>query len=154
DRQQAGIAHLIGYISSFLIYITILIYGTTVMRGVSEEKTSRIAEIIISSVKPFQLMLGKIIGIGAVGLTQFLLWAMLIVLFSAGVLFFLPQELIQMTCDAPASGMKQAALDFSSVNLPLILCCFVFYFLFGYLFYASLFAAVGSAVSDDAQDTQ
>src|SRR6478735_9964308 len=72
--QEAGLSYAIGYISGFLIYIVLFIYGTMVMRGVMEEKVSRIAEVIISSVKPFQLMLGKILGIGAVGLVQFLIW--------------------------------------------------------------------------------
>jgi ABC-2 type transport system permease protein len=73
-KGNSGLAYGIGYGSGFLIYITLLIYGTMVMRGVTEEKTNRIAEVVISSVKPFQLMIGKIVGIGAVGLTQFLIW--------------------------------------------------------------------------------
>jgi ABC-2 type transport system permease protein len=154
-NERSGIAYGVGYISSFLIYITILIYGTMVMRGVSEEKTNRIAEIIISSVKPFQLMMGKIIGIGAVGLTQFLMWMVLVVIFGSVMFAFMPNEVMQQAGNAEAQ--RQAAsiqADLATVNLPLIIFCFIFYFVFGYLFYASLFAAVGSAVSEDAQDTQ
>lgn len=154
DKEKIGIAYLTGYISSFLIYIIILIYGTMVMRGVSEEKTNRIAEIIISSVKPFQLMMGKIIGIGAVGLTQFILWMVLIVVFSATAFLFISPE----TVTGGNAASKADTIDFlaalQQVNLPLILVCFVYYFIFGYLFYASLFAAIGSAVNEDSQDTQ
>ena len=153
-KEHSGIAYAVGYTSSFLIYIIILIYGTMVMRGVSEEKTNRIAEIIISSVKPFQLMMGKIIGIGAVGLTHFFMWIVLVVLFALVMFNFLPQEVL----NEASKGAEQPSMRFGSelatVNFPLIILCFIFYFIFGYLFYASLFAAVGSAVSEDAQDTQ
>jgi len=154
-NEHSGIAYVVGYTSSFLIYITILIYGTMVMRGVSEEKTNRIAEVIISSVKPFQLMMGKIIGIGAVGLTQFFMWLILVVIFASALVMFLPPHLLQDAGNA--STQSQAAgiqAELSAVNLPLIIFCFIFYFIFGYLFYASLFAAIGSAAGEDSQDTQ
>jgi ABC-2 type transport system permease protein len=155
QKEKSGIAYAVGYTSSFLIYIIILIYGTMVMRGVSEEKTNRIAEIIISSVKPFQLMMGKIIGIGAVGLTQFFMWIILAIIFVAVLFMFIPPELMQQASGAGAQSEAagiQAKL--STVNLPLIIFCFIYYFIFGYLFYASLFAAVGSALNEDSQDTQ
>jgi ABC-2 type transport system permease protein len=155
DGKQSTVGFAVGYISSFAIYITILIYGTMVMRGVSEEKTNRIAEIIISSVKPFQLMMGKILGIGAVGLTQFFLWIVLIIIFSSASFLFLPHEVVQdagsAESQAHAAGFLQSL---STINLPLVIFSFGFYFIFGYLFYASLFAAVGSAINEDAQDTQ
>jgi ABC-2 type transport system permease protein len=155
ENGKSGIAYAVGYTSSILIYITILIYGTMVMRGVSEEKTNRIAEIIISSVKPFQLMMGKIIGIGAVGLTQFFMWILLVIIFALVLFNFLPQEMLN---EAGRQSAQQQSTGFGSsmagINFPLIIPCFLFYFIFGYLFYASLFAAVGSAVSEDAQDTQ
>jgi ABC-2 type transport system permease protein len=154
-KEHSGIAYAVGYTSSFLIYITILIYGTMVMRGVSEEKTNRIAEIIISSVKPFQLMMGKIIGIGAVGLTQFFMWIVLVILFALVMFNFLPQDVLneasKQSAGQPSMGLPS---ELARVNFPLIILCFIFYFIFGYLFYASLFAAIGSAVSEDAQDTQ
>lgn len=152
NDADKSLAYGIGYASSFAIYITILVYGMMVMRGVSEEKTNRVAEIIISSVKPFQLMMGKIVGIGAVGLTQFLIWLLLLVIFASGLFLLVPAHLLEQA----AAGSSNASLspDISGLNLPLIIFCFVFYFLFGYLFYASLFAAVGSAVSEDAQDNQ
>ena len=154
-NQKSGIAYGIGYGSSFLIYIAILIYGTMVMRGVSEEKNNRIAEIIISSVKPFQLMMGKIIGIGAVGLTQFFMWLVLVVVFVLVLFAILPPDALGEAgkqAAQPEASALQASL--MSVNIPLVLFCFLFYFIFGYLFYASLFAAVGSAISEDSQDTQ
>jgi len=158
----------IGWGSGFLIYLTMLIYGMMVLRGVMEEKTNRIAEVIVSSVKPFQLMMGKIIGIGAVGLTQFLMWIVIIFAIMFGVHLFASPETLQQVQAMQQSGgamgnnveASQAAQTIYSiqhaagtVNWPLILGCFFFYFLGGYLFYASLFAAVGSVV-DDVQNSQ
>lgn len=167
-KGNSGLAYGIGYGSGFLIYITLLIYGTMVMRGVSEEKTNRIAEVVISSVKPFQLMIGKIVGIGAVGLTQFLIWIILLIGLTSAATAFLSKETLQQaqesTQQMPGGNMQATAgtaggfNDFKDVlseaNWPLIVGCFLFYFLFGYLFYASLFAAVGSTVNEDANDAQ
>lgn len=167
-KSDSGLAYGIGYASGFLIYITLFIYGTMVMRGVMEEKTNRIAEVIISSVRPFQLMLGKILGIGAVGLTQFLMWIILIIGLGTAASAFLSPETLQQASEASQQMQSQqsqmatgAAAQFgemkdmmSNVNWFLIIGCFLFYFLFGYLFYASLFAAVGSAVNEDPQDAQ
>jgi ABC-2 type transport system permease protein len=164
------LSYIIGYISGLLIYILTFIYGAMVMRGVMEEKTNRIAEVIISSVKPFQLMMGKITGIGAVGLTQFLLWVVLL-----GGLAVVAQGLIPHDTWKDVEQLQQAnAMGNSSVvkvsgaarqiyqitsavhtaNLGLILFCFLFYFIGGYLFYSALFAAVGSAVNEDPQEAQ
>lgn len=166
-KGNSGLAYGIGYGSGFLIYITLLIYGTMVMRGVTEEKTNRIAEVVISSVKPFQLMIGKIVGIGAVGLTQFLIWIVLIVGLITAASALLPGETLQQAQEAsrqmPNGNMQAASAaagfhDFtntlSDANWFLVIGCFLFYFLFGYLFYASLFAAVGSTVNEDANDAQ
>ncbi|MDB5249908.1 MAG: hypothetical protein JWQ40_4302 [Segetibacter sp.] len=169
-KGNSGLAYGIGYGSGFLIYITLLIYGNMVMRGVTEEKTNRIAEVVISSVKPFQLMIGKIVGIGAVGLTQFLMWIILIAGLTAGATAFLPKETLQQAQESsqqmPGAGgnvkaASSAATEFNEIkntlgeaNWVLIIGCFLFYFLFGYLFYASLFAAVGSTVNEDANDAQ
>lgn len=165
-KANAGLAYGIGFGSGILIYITMFIFGAMVMRGVMEEKTNRIAEVIVSSVKPFQLMLGKIIGIAGVGLTQFLLWIGLIMLITAGASHFLSADALQAAQQASASNpatMQQAGMaskmmevseTFSGVNWPLIIGCFLFYFLGGYLFYAALFAAVGSVVNEDPQEAQ
>ena len=164
---NSEIAYGVGYAAAFLIYITLFIYGAMVMRGVMEEKTNRIAEVVISSLRPFQLMMGKIVGIGAVGLTQFFLWIVLITVFSGIINSFLTEEMLKQvqenSSQMPGSQVQnnQALIilaetkqTLSSVNWALVIGCFIFYFLFGYLFYASLFAAVGSAVNEDAQDAQ
>lgn len=166
-RGNSGLAYGVGYAAAFLIYITLFIYGAMVMRGVMEEKTNRIAEVVISSVKPFQLMMGKIIGIGAVGLTQFFMWIILIMFFTTAVNLFIPAEVMEQVKNAssqmPSSNVQtsqaimslaKAKNELSAVNWPLIIFCFIFYFLFGYLFYAALFAAVGSTVNEDPQDAQ
>jgi ABC-2 type transport system permease protein len=138
------------------------------MRGVMEEKTNRIAEVIVSSVRPTQLMMGKIIGIGAVGVTQFILWIILIFILSSGLGMLIPKDVLMQVNDAnqqmnqtmPGAGngaimaLANAQQELSTVNWPLIIGCFLFYFVFGYLFYAALFAAVGSAVNEDPQDAQ
>ncbi|MBC7902976.1 MAG: ABC transporter permease [Gemmatimonadaceae bacterium] len=169
EKGNSAVAYGVGYGAGFLIYITLFIYGAMVMRGVMEEKTNRIAEVIISSVKPFQLMMGKIIGIGAVGLTQFLMWIILVTVFSSILTAFIPPELLSQVEEANKTmpggamgmqgsdamiGLANATHTLSSVNWWLIVGCFIFYFIGGYLFYAALFAAVGSAVNEDPQDAQ
>ena len=153
-QSVSDVARGVGYSAGFLIYFILLIYGTTVMRGIMEEKTTRIAEVIISSVKPFQLMLGKILGIGAVGLTQFLIWGVLIYILQLIVPTLFPQVGHALRSAGPGSTLGMFLQEARALNFPLILGCFIFYFLGGYLLYASLFAAVGSAVSDDAQEAQ
>jgi ABC-2 type transport system permease protein len=165
ERSNSGLSYGIGYGSGILIYMTLFIYGAAVMRGVMEEKMNRIAEVIISSVKPFQLMLGKIIGIAAVGITQLLIWIILIIILSSVTSSIFSAEALQhanaMKSVAGAAGNSSAAINFLSAkstflsaNWGLIIPCFLFYFLGGYLFYASLFAAVGSVVNEDPQEAQ
>ena len=164
QETSSEIATMIGYVTGFLIYLVILIYGMGVMRGVMEEKTNRIAEVIISSVRPFQLMMGKIVGIALVGLTQFLLWLIL----TGSLQFLLPlfiPELRQAMHPSSAAGMdamskvptSELAGIFNSLSnqhWSLILSCFLFYFLGGYFLYAAMFAAVGSLVNEDQQEAQ
>jgi len=165
NDTKVGISYGVGYASGFMIYLVLFIYGTMVMRGVMEEKTNRIAEVIISSVKPFQLMMGKITGIGAVGLVQFIIWVALTVTLRFILPLFVPG--MRETANVMNHGANEAlqtakqsgALDnlmhgLSDINFPLIIGCFIFYFLGGYLLYSSLFAAVGSAVNEDPQDAQ
>ena len=165
EKSNSALSYGIGYGSGFLIYITLFIYGAAVMRGVMEEKMNRIAEVIISSVKPFQLMMGKILGIAAVGLTQLLIWIVLIVLLSTVTTSFISSETLQhaqaMNSSMGAAANNSAAMNFLnakstflSANWALIIPCFLFYFVAGYLFYASLFAAVGSVVNEDPQEAQ
>jgi len=160
-----GATYVVGFIASFLIYLALFIYGAQVMRGVIEEKTNRIIEVIVSSVKPFQLMMGKILGIGAVGLTQFLLWIILSAGISsiAGQLMIQESEIITSTeqldekeeiatnTNSPAQQFFKAA---NTINFPYILGTFLFYFIGGYLVYSALFAAVGSAVDNETETQQ
>lgn len=147
-KSNVGTAKGIGFISGFLIYFILLVYGSQVMMGVMEEKTSRIAEVIVSSVKPFQLMLGKIIGIGLVALTQFLLWiAFVFIIFNVTKASGAGNTMIGRA----VGGIQDS---FTGINLPLILFFFSFYFLAGFFFYASLYAAVGSSVNEDMREAQ
>ena len=155
-KSKAEASMGIGFICGILIYIFIFMYGTMVMRGVIEEKTSRIVEVIISSVKPFQLMMGKIIGVALVGLTQFLLWIFLtIAITSVAELMFINAG--SMSTELSSTQQSSLLIELSNltggINLVQIFISFIFYFLAGYLMYSSLFAAVGSAVDAEA-DTQ
>ena len=164
SESNSGLAYGIGFGSGFLIYMTLFIYGAAVMRGVMEEKMNRIAEVIISSVKPFQLMSGKIIGIAAVGLTQLLIWLTLILILSTVFSSLISPETLQnaqAASHAMSAGDNSSMMNFInakntflSANWALIIPCFLFYFLGGYLFYAALFAAVGSIVNEDPQEAQ
>lgn len=168
-ESKSQLASIIGYVSGILLYMFMFFYGFNVMQSVMEEKTNRIAEIIVSSIKPFQLMLGKIIGVALVGLTQFAVWVVLsLILFSiasgllAGTGAMTP-EMAQDMANNPAlsqgnaidpNTMQAAMAQLASVNWLGIISWFVFYFLGGYFLYASLFAAVGSLVNEDAQESQ
>jgi ABC-2 type transport system permease protein len=145
-RADSGTAAGIGFACGMLIYVILLLYGSQVMMGVMEEKTNRIAEVIVSSVKPFQLMLGKIIGIGLVALTQFLIWVTFI--------FVIYNLTSASGGGAVGSMVGQAQKVFTSINVPLILFCFGFYLLGGFFFYSSLYAAIGSAVNEDMREAQ
>lgn len=160
---SAELAIIIGMIAAFVIYMFIVVYGAQVMSGVVQEKTSRIVEVIISSVKPFELMMGKIVGIAMVGLTQFALWVILtlIIVSSLTAVFGTSmdmdsyQQVQGMNMTATALPVSQegvmpellaALANFNFVETGIL---FVVYFLGGYLLYASLFAAVGSAVDNE-----
>lgn len=176
EKQSfSEVSYILGFVAGFLIYMVIFMFGSQVMRGIIEEKTSRIVEIIVSSVKPIQLMLGKIIGIAFVGLTQFALWIIFtfILIFSVQesnpeVFKYkepdkvmvqnkgmsqseLAQQAEALSVTNDASNKVLAAMQ--NINFPLIIGMFLFYFIGGYLLYASMFAAVGSAVDSEA-DTQ
>jgi ABC-2 type transport system permease protein len=164
---SAELALVIGMISAFVIYMFIVIYGAQVMSGVVQEKTSRIVEVMISSVKPFELMMGKIIGIAMVGLTQFMLWVVLTIAISmaAGSLMGSDMDMnslqqanqmgmqTSMPVNQNPDEIQQLFSMLSGFDFTQIIVLFVVYFLGGYLLYASLFAAVGSAV-DNETDTQ
>jgi ABC-2 type transport system permease protein len=160
DQENKGYAEaaaLVGTIMGFAIYISLFFYGTMIMKGVMEEKTNRIVEVLTSSVKPFQLLMGKIVGVGAVGLTQFLLWMIL-----TGLVYFFSLPLLAATLGSSVSHLNQmntADVDPDSFlafihnirQLPLVQMGFLFPFFFvgGFLLYGSLFAAVGAAMGED-----
>ena len=174
-ETHAELSMIIGYASGMLIYFFIFLFGSQVMRGVIEEKSSRIIEVIISSVKPFQLMLGKIAGVGLTGLTQFIIWILLTFLFitiSQKVFFpeltktsaeqvlaqdiMSPQSKISQDIkfeDVEVSMLEDIYKSLKLVHITFILGMFIFFFLGGYLLYASFFAIIGSAVDNEA-DTQ
>lgn len=173
----------IGYIASFMIYMFIFMFGSMVMRSVIEEKTTRIIEVIVSSVKPFQIMMGKILGVASVALTQFVIWIALTVAIVAGVSSVLGTDTLKAKMAQPTQmvqsmGVETAQVDggiatavtnvqeetelegaagflqaLRNINYLPIVLCFIVYFSLGYLLYSSLFAAVGAAVDNEA-DTQ
>jgi ABC-2 type transport system permease protein len=167
SSKAKNVASIIaGGAAGYLLFMFVMIYGTSVMRSVIEEKTSRIIEIIVSSVKPFQLMLGKIIGNASAGLLQFLIWGIILFIISIVASSLLGIDMVEMQTSKVSAeqmdAMKQAAsggkleqIMKEVLNLPLfkIFCLFIFYFLGGYMLYSSLFAAVGAAV-DNETDTQ
>jgi len=160
DKGEEGNAissYAIGYGSGMVLYFFMLFYGMSVMRSVMEEKTNRIAEIIVSSVKPFQLMLGKIIGVALVGLTQFLIWiAFILILGTAflGTMHFSGDTINAANTANTPDLMGGFNILMASTNWISIGLWFLFYFLGGYFLYAALYAAVGSLVNEDAQESQ
>lgn len=178
ETSSTELSMAIGFISGLLIYIFIFMYGALVMRGVIEEKTNRIVEVIVSSVKPFQLMMGKIVGVAMVGLTQFVLWIVFTLIIVTTFMSFYATEMntyhssqLNMQEEILSSGMKDSGgtadlaspeineslamvmNSIDSINFGIIVGMFLFYFIGGYLLYGALFAAIGSAV-DNETDTQ
>ncbi len=156
----------LGLILAMIIYMVIFVFGGQVMRGVIEEKTSRIIEVIVSSVKPFELMIGKIIGIALVGLTQFLLWAVLTLTITSVASAFLPaqdmfstgtvmsEQITEMAGSTDDDALLTKVFEvINSINFKDILWCFLLYFIGGYFLYSAMFAAIGAAV-DNETDTQ
>jgi ABC-2 type transport system permease protein len=170
-KSSTEMAMAIGYASGFIIYMFVFMYGMMVMRGVMEEKSNRIVEVIISSVKPFQLLFGKVVGIGLVGLTQIAIWIILGIGIASGVSTFAAHKTSQVTVQSQniMSGQEMAQLAANSpetqnkvvevigmignLNLALILFALLFYFICGFILYASLLGAIGSAVDSD-EDAQ
>jgi len=165
DNQEAnaGIATAISFILTMFFYMALILYGQMVMRSVMEEKINRIVEIIISSVKPFQLMLGKIIGVAGVGLTQILIWGGAISLIQMVLVPFLVgsgsgsadmPEMEGMENEEVLAQAMSIMEAFGELNWSMILPMVIIFFLGGYFIYASLFAAVGSAVGEDQGEAQ
>ena len=170
-QTSAGLASAIGIISTFVIYMFLFAYGGMVMSSVMQEKTNRIVEVMVSSVKPFDLMMGKIVSVGLVGLTQIGIWIILLVGLGIGAsvalgipLFMNNEELLAQAQNVGGVAMAGGAtinpdiLDFaqtlSGINFPQIAVCIILYFIGGYIIYASLFAAIGSAVDNETDSNQ
>lgn len=167
-KSDSGVTFGIGYVMGFLIYIFLFAYGAQVMQGVIEEKNSKIVEVIVSTVRPFHMMIGKVVGVASVGIFQFVIWMVLIsvILFSAMAAFGLsmdPAETAQMMqsvegADVSALQSNEKVQELMTIvnDIPItkIVLLFVFYFLGGYLLYGALFAAVGSAVDTPADAQQ
>lgn len=171
EDSSAGASTVIAYVAGVLMFMFILLYGIQVMRGVIEEKTNRIIEVMISSVKPFQLMMGKIIGIALVGLTQFILWIVLTGAISTAVVKIYANkstatktEVARAMKNQSDSKMLKDATEKSPIgniqkslanlNVTKIITLFLFFFIGGYLFYSALYAAIGSAVDSETETQQ
>lgn len=137
SREAMGSSFLLSYVLTFLLYLTIIIYGYYVMRGVLEEKSSRIVEVIVANLSPAELMAGKIFGVGAVGLTQYLIWAVLATNLAVPGLVTL--------------GLREGSLNPLS---PALMLFFILFFLFGYFLFATLYAAVGAAFNSEEEAQQ
>ncbi len=165
ERENvAEMNEVIGMICGFFIYFIIIIFASQVLRGVLEEKTSRIVEVIISSVKPMQLLVGKIVGIALVGLTQFAIWILLTFALLGGIQLVAPNLFQQEAATELAAeaqvGMQdninifQKINDYFPVSFTEIILCFIFFFIVGYLIYATLYAATGSVVDNESDSQQ
>ena len=166
SKMKNWIKIMVGAIAGYMLMMFVMIYGTSVMRSVIEEKTSRIIEIIVSSVKPFQLMLGKIIGNGSAGLLQFVIWGVLLFIISTVLTAIFGVDMMEMQTANLSAEQLEAAKQAAGANkmqliiqevlgLPILkmFLLFIFYFLGGFMLYSSLFAAIGAAV-DNETDTQ
>ena len=160
---SSAVGVFLGMMMGFIMYTVVFVYGMMVMRSVMEEKTTRIVEVMISSLKPFQLMMGKIIGVGAVGLTQVTVWAILIPTISllVNLIFGFDNSRFEemqtagtIDPDDMEAMVHLAMNELENMNWWLILPLFILYFLGGYFLYSSLFAAVGSAIGDDMGEAQ
>ena len=169
ETKSIEIVGAVGFVFSLVIYVFILMYGVMVMRGVIEEKTNRIVEVIVSSVKPYQLMMGKIIGIGAVGITQFLMWTVMISLFTtlgipliASRLMEAPAEIIEQGEMVQVQGNTNEVLEnmmmiydiAADVPWGMLVVVLLAAFIGGFLLYGSIFAAIGSAVDSETETQQ
>lgn len=177
-KSYTEVSMIVGMVASIMIYMFIFMFGSQLMRGVIEEKTSRIVEVIVSSVKPFQLMMGKIIGVAFVGLTQFVLWVVFTALLVGGFQQAFPDKFkmpasqekfvshpqvqpenantentANLQADTGNDTANQIFEAIATINFPVMIIAFLFFFIGGYLLYGAMFAAIGSAVDSEA-DTQ
>lgn len=154
SESSTELATIIGMIFTILIYMFILLYGNMVMQAVLEEKKSRIVEVMVSSVKPVNLLIGKVVGIGLVGITQLLIWGILLGVLSTGLSFFIssPEQAAAMSTDMGDFNIEGLVNSIMGVNWFEIALYFLIFFVGGYVLYASIFAMFASAV-DSEEDT-
>ncbi len=153
-EESTEIYMALSYIMSFLIYMFIFMFGNMVMRGVIEEKSGRIVEVIVSSVKSVELMIGKILGVALVAITQFVIWVVLTLILVMVAGFLLGGDLVGTMESAEVAGMGSILKGISEVRFGYVITCFLIYFVLGYLLYAGMFAAVGAAVDNEADTGQ
>ncbi|MEM1127532.1 MAG: ABC transporter permease [Bacteroidota bacterium] len=157
EADQSLAISAVGFVMGFIIYFAVFIYGGTVMYAVIEEKASRVVEVVISSVKPFNLLMGKLLGVGAMGFLQMVLWLVLIVGGATALGFVASASMDPATLNLPADASQQQVMEAANLTLPdispVVYVWFLLFFLGGYFLYASLFAAIGSAV-EQQQDAQ
>jgi ABC-2 type transport system permease protein len=168
ETRYTELESIIGFVLAFVIYFSIFLFSSQVLRSVIVEKTNRIVEVIISSVKPFELMMGKIIGNALVGLTQFTAWIVLtlaIYFFASGIILgpelmsatgtVMTEEISNLAETTEAQDIMLEAVNMiQTINFSAILWSFLFYFLFGFLLYAALFAAIGGMVDNETDSNQ
>lgn len=163
ESSNTSVLFAVGMTSGILMYMFIFIYGAQIMQGIIEEKTSKVVEVIVSSVRPFQLMLGKIMGLASVGLLQFLIWIVLITTLSTVVFAYFgidsaQQQMMGQVSAQQVEAQNHAAVEvyknWNQIPFTYMIANFLFYFLGGYLLYGALFAAVGSAVDSPAEAQQ
>jgi ABC-2 type transport system permease protein len=158
EEQDSSALFIVGIVLGFIMYMAMFIYGGIVMRGVIEEKTSRIVEIIVSSVRPFELLLGKVLGVGALAVTQFLFWAAAFL----GISALSTPLLLLFAGSSGEAGDSQQSLESVQAELPFtipeigtgLIASFILFFVLGYLIYSALFAAVGSALESETENQQ
>lgn len=157
EEQDSSALFIVGMVLGFIMYMSMFLYGGIVMRGVIEEKTSRIVEVIVSSVRPFELLLGKVLGVGALAVTQFVFWAGAFLGISA-----LSTPLFLFFAGNAGGGETQEAVEAAQAELPFtipdigigLILGFILFFVLGYLIYSALFAAVGSALESETENQQ
>lgn len=161
SSAYTNVATIIGIMTGVAIYMILIFYGVSIMRGVLEEKTSRIVEVIISSVRPFQLLISKVIGIGLVGITQFLVWALIIFVINifilpaiglgAGAHAPMPSSALMANSGADMDMLQSGIGELAKINWTMVFFGFIIYFLGGFFLYGSVFAALGATINEDGE---
>lgn len=162
SSAYTNVATILGIMTGVAIYMILIFYGVSIMRGVLEEKSSRIVEVIISSVRPFQLLIAKVIGIGLVGITQFLVWAIIMTMINLVILPMVglgasssaqmpSAQMMQSTTGADIDMVQTGLMELAKINWTMVFVGFIVYFLGGFFLYGSMFAALGATINEDGE---